>query len=57
VKEYTGEFYRLNIRVGHRESDEEKISRYINGQRYEIQEETNMTTMRKLEDAYQASLE
>jgi hypothetical protein len=26
VKEYTEEFYRLNIRVGHRESDEEKVS-------------------------------
>jgi hypothetical protein len=26
VKEYTEEFYRLNIRAGHRESDEEKVS-------------------------------
>jgi hypothetical protein len=36
VKEYTEEFYRLNIRIGQREKDEEKVSRYINGLRYEI---------------------
>jgi hypothetical protein len=37
VKEYTEEFYKMNIRAGHRENDEEKVSRYINGLRYEIQ--------------------
>jgi hypothetical protein len=31
VKEYTEDFYRINIRVGHRESDDEKVSRYMNG--------------------------
>jgi hypothetical protein len=31
VKEYTEEFYRINIRACHRESDDEKISRYMNG--------------------------
>jgi hypothetical protein len=36
VKEYTEEFYRLNIRAGQKERDEEKVSRYINGLRYEI---------------------
>jgi hypothetical protein len=56
VKEYTEEFYRLNIRVGHCESDEEKVSRYINGLRYEIQDEINMMTMRTVEDAYQVAL-
>jgi hypothetical protein len=56
VKEYTKEFYRLNIRAGHRESDEEKVSRYINGLRYEIQDEINMVTMRIVEDAYQVAL-
>ena len=37
VKEYTQEFYRLNIRAGHRESDDEKVARYMNGLRYDIQ--------------------
>jgi len=36
VKEYTEEFYKLNIRVGKREKDDEKVARYINGMRYEI---------------------
>jgi hypothetical protein len=36
VKEYTEEFYNMNIREGHRENDEEKVSKYINGTRYEI---------------------
>jgi hypothetical protein len=56
VKEYTKEFYRLNIRAGHRESDGEKVSRYMNGLRYEIQDEMSMVTIRMVEDAYQMAL-
>ena len=56
VKEYTEEFYRLNIRVGHRESDDEKVARYMNGLRYEIQDEMSMMTIRTMEDAYQMAL-
>jgi hypothetical protein len=33
VKEYTEEFYKLNIRAGHREIDDEKVARYMNGGR------------------------
>jgi hypothetical protein len=36
MKEYTEEFYRLNIRDGHRESDDEKVARYMNGMIYDI---------------------
>jgi hypothetical protein len=56
IKEYIKEFYRLNIRVGHHEIDEEKVSRYINSLRYEIQDEISMVTMRTVEDAYQVAL-
>jgi hypothetical protein len=56
VKEYIEEFYRLNIRTGQRERDEEKFSRYINGLRYEIQDELCMMSVRTVEDAYQFSL-
>jgi hypothetical protein len=56
VKEYTEEFYRLNIRAGHRESDDEKVARYLNGLRYDIQDELSMTTIRTIEDAYQMAL-
>lgn len=31
VNKYTREFYKLNIRVGHREEDPKKVVRYING--------------------------
>jgi hypothetical protein len=36
--------------------DDEKVSRYINGLRYEIQDEINMMTVRTVEDAYQIAL-
>jgi hypothetical protein len=56
VKEYTEEFYKLNIRAGHRESDDEKVSRYMNGLRYDIQDEMSMTIIRIVEDTYQMAL-
>ena len=56
MKEYTEEFYQLNIRAGHRESDDEKVSRYLNGLRYDIQDELSMVTIRMVEDAYQMAL-
>jgi hypothetical protein len=56
VKEYTEEFYKFNIRVRQRERDEEKVSRYINGLRYDIQDEISMATVRIVEDAYQIVL-
>jgi hypothetical protein len=56
VKEYTEEFYKLNIRAGQRERDEEKVSRYINGLRYDIQDEISMATVRTVEDVYQMAL-
>jgi hypothetical protein len=56
VKEYNEEFYRLNIRVGQKENEDEKTTRYINGLRYEIQEDINMIYVSKVEDSYQATL-
>jgi uncharacterized protein YjbK len=56
VKEYTEEFYRINIRAGHRESSDEKIAKYMNGLRYEIQDEMSMVRIRNVEDAYQIAL-
>jgi hypothetical protein len=53
VKEYTEEFYKLNIRAGHHESDDEKVARYMNGLRYDIQDEM---IIRTIEDAYQMAL-
>jgi hypothetical protein len=56
VKEYTEEFYKLNIRAGHRKSDDEKVVRYMNGLRYDIQDKMSMVTIRTVEDAYQMAL-
>jgi hypothetical protein len=56
VKEYTEEFYRLNIRAGHQESDHEKVVRYMNGLRYDIQDEMSMVTSRMVEDSYHMAL-
>ena len=39
VQEYTEEFYRVLIRIGHAEADKEKVARYINGLRPSIQDE------------------
>ena len=56
VKEFTEEFYKLIIREVHRESDDEKVARYMNGLRYDIQDEMSMKTIRTVEDAYQIAL-
>jgi hypothetical protein len=46
----------LNIRDGHKENDDEQIARYINGMRYEIQEDIIMMSFSKFEDDYQEAL-
>lgn len=56
IKEYTEEFYRLSIRVGHAKDDMEKVARYINGLRNDIQDEINLLSLKTIEDAYQAGL-
>jgi hypothetical protein len=48
MKEYTEEFYRLNIRENCHESDDEKVARYMNGLKYEIQDEMSMMTIRNV---------
>jgi Icc-related predicted phosphoesterase len=56
VKEYTKKFYRINIRVGHRENDDEKVARHMNGLGYDIQDDMGMMTIRNVEDSYQMDL-
>ena len=48
VKEYTKEFFKLSIRVGQTQGDVERVARYINGIRYEIQDEINFLNLNKL---------
>ena len=56
VKEYTKEFYRLDIRSGHVDDDVEKIARYINGLRSRIQDEISFVKLESVEEAYQYAL-
>lgn len=56
VKEYTEEFYKLRIRTGHAEDDMEKVARYINGLRYDIHDEINLSSLKTIEDAYKLDL-
>jgi len=46
----------MNIRVGHVGDDEENVSRYINGLRYDIQDEISLLSVKTIEDAYQVAL-
>ena len=56
VKQYTKEFYKLRIRVGHAEDDVERVARYINGLRYDIQDEISLLSLKTIGDAYQEAL-
>ena len=52
TREYTEEFYQVNLRAGHVEDTPEKIARYINGLRLDIQDEINILSPRTIEEAY-----
>ena len=56
VKDYTEEFYKLTIRSRHRELSKEKVARYINGLRFNIQDEIGMLKISSVDDAYQYAL-
>ena len=52
VKEYIEELFRLSIRAGQIQGDIERVARYINGLRYEIQDEINLLNLNIVEYAY-----
>ena len=56
VKEYTIEFYKVSIRAGKIQDTTEKIARYINGLRMEIQDEISILSPKRVEEAYQMAL-
>ena len=56
VKEYTEEFYLVNLREGHVEDTPEKTYRYINGLRLDIQDEISILSPGTIEEAYQCAL-
>jgi hypothetical protein len=56
VQAYTNEFYKLNIKAGHTEDDEEKVARHLNGLRYNLQDELSLNTPSTVEECYQLAI-
>ena len=56
IREYTEEFYKVNIRSGHIEDTPKRVSRYVNGLRSDIQDKLSLLTLRFIEEAYQVTL-
>ena len=56
AREYTEEFYKVNLRAGYAEESAEKVARYVNDLRMDIQEEISMNSPRTMEESYQCAL-
>jgi hypothetical protein len=52
VREYTEEFYKVNIRSGHIEDTPERVDRYANGLRFDIQDELSLLSLKFVEESY-----
>ena len=52
VKDYIEEFYKLTIRSRHRELSKEKVALYVNGLRFNIQDEVGMMKIESVEEDY-----
>ena len=56
VKEYTEEFYRVNLQAGYTNDTPEKTARYVNGLRLEILDEISFLSPRNIEEAFQSAV-
>eukprot|EP00253_Pinus_taeda_P007772 PITA_07772 len=56
VREYTEEFYKVSIRAGQTQDIDEKVARYVNGLRMDIQDEISILSPKIVEEAYQMVL-
>eukprot|EP00253_Pinus_taeda_P021340 PITA_21340 len=56
VKEYTEEFYKVNLRSGYVEDTPEKTTRFVNGLWMEILNEISILSPKTIEEAYQSAL-
>eukprot|EP00253_Pinus_taeda_P031584 PITA_31584 len=56
VKEYTKEFYRVNLRARYTEDTAERIARYVNGLRMDILDEISILSPNNTEEAYQSAI-
>eukprot|EP00253_Pinus_taeda_P029108 PITA_29108 len=56
VREFTEEFYKLNLQAGYVEDTLEKTARFVNGLRGEILDEIGILSPQTLDEAYQFAL-
>ena len=56
MKEYTEEFYKVSIRVVETQDTDEKVARYVNGLRMDIQAEISILSPKTIEENYQMAL-
>lgn len=56
MKEYTKEFYWVNLRASYMEDTPEKTARFVNGLRLDILDEISILSPRTIDEAYQSSL-
>ena len=56
IREFTREFYKVNIRSSHIEDTPEKFFRYVNILRFDIQDELSLLSLISVEEAYQVAL-
>eukprot|EP00253_Pinus_taeda_P021439 PITA_21439 len=56
VNEYIEEFYKVSIRAGQIQDTYEKVARYVNGLKMEIQDEISLLSPKTVEEAYQMVL-
>jgi len=56
VREYTEEFYRVNLRVGYTEDTVERTGRYVNGLRLEILDEISILSLKNTKEVYQSAM-
>ena len=56
LKEYPEELYMINLRARYIEDTTEKVARYLNGLRYDIQDELSLVNPIGVDEAYQYAL-
>eukprot|EP00253_Pinus_taeda_P036392 PITA_36392 len=54
IKEYTKEFYRVNLRAGYTDDTTEKTARYVNGLSMEVLDEISILSPRNIEEDFQS---
>ena len=56
MKEYTEEFYQVNLRAGYTEDTTERTARYVNGLRMDILDEISILSPNNTKEAYQSAI-